>query len=469
VRILFQAVTGRSCRVQSASIALVVGLLAVACAARRDPPSESAGFVPPPRLPPAAEAGAEPRRSETPMVEVPASRFSVEVDDKGVRGVATAAFAIDATEVSVSSYAECVDAKRCTPPRRDSDRCHPLSADSRYPVNCIDLSQARAFCAWTGKRLPTEDEWIAAAVAGRPEPAGHVRRSSASGFRKRNKLASVEDNARDDRASSGVFGMRGNVVEWTTTPFEPGAQPVSRVVTMTMPAVSHATAHPRAAHAAYPDLGFRCVRSELPDPFAAVPLEVAPPAPDMTEAELRERYVQVWKKLVASFSNVSSEVLERGVTVRKTELSQTQSTTYLAVSYSVTVDWATAEGEDLLRVRLDASAESMPKELPRDRWLEPAEIERFASVLVHEGRETRLPLTTKLKFASRAEALGALRRGTRTEIDAAEVRVVLAARPPGLLLVRSPHRRPECWLGTLELASGKVERRSSGCNRMGFD
>ncbi len=53
------------------------------------------------------------------------------------------------------------------------------------PVRHVSLFEAQAYCAWIGRRLPTESEWEYAAVAGRP------------GFR------------------------WGQLWEWTATPFEP--------------------------------------------------------------------------------------------------------------------------------------------------------------------------------------------------------------------------------------------------------
>jgi hypothetical protein len=42
----------------------------------------------------------------------------------------------------------------------------PTNADASLPVTCVSLSDARAYAAWYGQRLPTEAEWQWAAQAG---------------------------------------------------------------------------------------------------------------------------------------------------------------------------------------------------------------------------------------------------------------------------------------------------------------
>jgi formylglycine-generating enzyme required for sulfatase activity len=69
-------------------------------------------------------------------------------------------FSIDVHEVTVAEYRACVDAGGCT----EADPCNaarPGMGD--HPINCVDWEQAGAYCAWVGKRLPTEAEWEKAA------------------------------------------------------------------------------------------------------------------------------------------------------------------------------------------------------------------------------------------------------------------------------------------------------------------
>ncbi|WP_372975613.1 formylglycine-generating enzyme family protein [Muriicola sp.] len=118
---------------------------------------------------------------------------------------------------------------------------HPQGPDSsiegkdHYPVVHISYEDALAYCAWAGRRLPTEAEWELAARGTSPEgrytwgddPAllpqkantwqgiFPVRDEGQDGFNGLAPVASYPENAR------GLYDMAGNVWEWTQDTFHP--------------------------------------------------------------------------------------------------------------------------------------------------------------------------------------------------------------------------------------------------------
>ena len=82
--------------------------------------------------------------------------------------VAVDGFEIDRTRVTVARYRECVEAEACVADGLDFHRACHWSRDGYdgLPINCLDWFQAAAFCAWAGKRLPTDAEWARASAEG---------------------------------------------------------------------------------------------------------------------------------------------------------------------------------------------------------------------------------------------------------------------------------------------------------------
>jgi formylglycine-generating enzyme required for sulfatase activity len=129
---------------------------------------------------PAAAKASAARKND--MIVVPAGEFFMGCNDQAdseclpdeVPGkfVRLPAFAIDRTEVTVAQYAKCVAAGKCSASGLDqpfhdgkvqkeyAEFCNwKQKGREQHPINCVDWSQAAAYCKWAGKRLPTEAEW----------------------------------------------------------------------------------------------------------------------------------------------------------------------------------------------------------------------------------------------------------------------------------------------------------------------
>jgi formylglycine-generating enzyme required for sulfatase activity len=162
-----------------------------------------------------------------------------EPDERPAHDVRVAAFDVDLTEVTVAQYAACVQAGGCaaaptvvqfpgvTPDEEQllDSECNANRPDRQdHPENCVDWSMADAFCRWAGKRLPTEEEWEYAACGGDCDraPAGRTGRAAVAGAERWPFTARV---ARSSPGPFGIYGMAGNVWEWTASPYCPYDRP----------------------------------------------------------------------------------------------------------------------------------------------------------------------------------------------------------------------------------------------------
>lgn len=74
---------------------------------------------------------------------------------------------IDLTEVSITQYKQCEMEEVCRPPDFGESDFHIFSylnpEYSDHPIVGVDWYDARQYCTWVGKRLPSEAEWEKAA------------------------------------------------------------------------------------------------------------------------------------------------------------------------------------------------------------------------------------------------------------------------------------------------------------------
>jgi serine/threonine-protein kinase len=220
---------------KSFSLALV---LVSACAANPtpEPPQKSAAPAATPK-----DATPEPSASEPEdesgcakgMKAIPGGTLFLDASNK----VAIAAFCFDQAEVTAEEYRACTKNRSCPALPKEvrllspvseaeqaelSAKCSAHSSDPEMPATCVSYDEARRYCDWKGRRLPTEMEYRWAASGGNDKlanawgsaPAGddvvcwqrprgpcRVKSKPAEGFE--------------------LFDLAGNVSEWTTSAYEP--------------------------------------------------------------------------------------------------------------------------------------------------------------------------------------------------------------------------------------------------------
>ena len=150
-------------------------------------PQVAVGSYPPPPATPPTPPAQVVGRDGAPMVLVPAGEFLMGSNDEDAESphrVYLDAFYIDTYEVTNTRFQQFVQATkhRTQAERDDAQRTWrmPRGAGSslngleQHPVVYVNQGDAMAYCAWAGKRLPTEAEWEKAArgTDGRMYPWG---------------------------------------------------------------------------------------------------------------------------------------------------------------------------------------------------------------------------------------------------------------------------------------------------------
>jgi len=100
-----------------------------------------------------------------PLIYIPTGSFTMGSNDEEreqpVHLVILSGFWIDKFEVTNIRYATCVNAGVCSPPSQTDHFADPDYAN--HPIVFVDWNDAKNYCEWAGRRLPTEAEWEKAA------------------------------------------------------------------------------------------------------------------------------------------------------------------------------------------------------------------------------------------------------------------------------------------------------------------
>lgn len=144
-------------------------------------------------------------------------------DETPIHEVTLSVFKIDKFPVTVRDYEAYLQATGKPAPREHENARfnHPLQ-----PVVAITWENARDYCHWRKKRLPTEAEWEKAARGsdGRyypwgndPDPLNANIRGKGDIYRYTSQVGAIPENA----SPYGVMDLAGNVWEWTEDWYQP--------------------------------------------------------------------------------------------------------------------------------------------------------------------------------------------------------------------------------------------------------
>ncbi|HYQ17644.1 MAG TPA: formylglycine-generating enzyme family protein [Polyangiaceae bacterium] len=175
------------------------------------------------------------------MLQVPGGSFTMgadgvgESDEQPAHRVSVPSFWLDRTEVTNSSYLECVHAEKCAPFRDDVARRFGAGPEAGFrgaeqPVVGVSFVDASRYCEFRGKRLPREIEWERAARGdddrifawGNEKPTPQL----ACYGRKPGAKGATTDAVGSHPSGAGPYGhldLTGNVWEWTADIYDPFA------------------------------------------------------------------------------------------------------------------------------------------------------------------------------------------------------------------------------------------------------
>jgi len=164
------------------------------------------------------------------MVAVPAGPVLMgsdpgigDADEQPQRTVQVSAFELDLLEVTNAEYQSCVQAGACSPPADTASRTrqdyYAAEAFADFPVIHVGWLQAKQFCLWAGKRLPSEAEWERAARGDAPDERTYPWGEASPTCALATYAACASDTEAvgshpEGRSPFGVHDMAGNVYEW---------------------------------------------------------------------------------------------------------------------------------------------------------------------------------------------------------------------------------------------------------------
>jgi len=163
------------------------------------------------------------------MLAIPAGEFTMGSDhgvERPPHTVFVDAFEIDKLEVTNQEFERFAwETSYVTDAERAGETSWRYYAKNKpnHPVVKVGWNDARAYCEWAGKRLPTEAEWEKAArgADARSYPWGNQWDAAKANAKEAGNRGTTPVGSFPAGASPyGVLDMAGNVAEWTADWFK---------------------------------------------------------------------------------------------------------------------------------------------------------------------------------------------------------------------------------------------------------
>ncbi len=161
------------------------------------------------------------------LVYIPAGEFLMgsigddpgsEPDEYPQHSVFLDGYWMDQIEVTNAMYQDCVAAAACEPPNAET------TSSPSHPMLYVSWYQAKAYCSWAGRRLPTEAEWEKAArggIEGARYPWGDEDPVCDPGAKNGAQYSPCDKSTLIGKTFApngyGLYDMAGNVWEWVSS------------------------------------------------------------------------------------------------------------------------------------------------------------------------------------------------------------------------------------------------------------
>ncbi len=154
------------------------------------------------------------------MILIPSTTFIIgsetgDADERPVQTLSLPSYRIDANEVTNADFAAC---PVCERGQGGFDTEAP-----DQPVVYVDWENARKYCEFVGKRLPTEAEWENAARAGNQTQyafGDDVEQLGLYAWHQADTLLHAQPVRTKQPNQWGIFDMHGNVMEWVSDRYD---------------------------------------------------------------------------------------------------------------------------------------------------------------------------------------------------------------------------------------------------------